>query len=111
MKKKKQKEKKIKYSITATPSKFIPNDEQQLAKHDEIAQRKMMNKIDELTKLGRDNARKLEELAKSEKNDEKKEEEQGEVLNVCRNDEFGLPPQCTPSVMNSSLALSKIKRA
>merc|ERR1712154_190772 len=108
---KKPKPKQIKYSITATPSKFIPNDQQQLAKHDQIAQERMMNKIDELTKLGRHNARKLQELVQSEESKQKEEEEQVPVLNVCRNDKFGLPPKCTPSVMNSSLALSKIKRA
>merc|ERR1712129_470391 len=103
----------IKYSITATPSKFIPNDQTQLDKHDQIAQERINKRIDELTKLGRDNARKLQEvLIKSEQ----KETETvivaaAEPLNVCRNDEFGLPPKCTPGVMNSSLALSKIKRA
>merc|ERR1712129_380583 len=88
-------------------------DQTQLDKHDQIAQERINKRIDELTKLGRDNARKLQEvLIKSEQ----KETETvivaaAEPLNVCRNDEFGLPPKCTPGVMNSSLALSKIKRA
>ena len=100
------KSKKISYSIQATPSKFIPNDEQQIEKHAEIAHNKMIKAIDALTKLGHDNARRLQQVECKQK-----EEESVPVLNVCRNDKFGLPPKCTPSLIDSSLALSKIKKA
>eukprot|EP01084_Bolivina_argentea_P126263 223586_1 len=98
-----KKKKKIRYSIQPTPTKFIPNDESNLLKHEQNARNKMLNKIDELTK----DVKHLGNLL--ERKSESKEEES--EITVYKNDKFGLPPVLTPAVANKNLAISRIKEA
>eukprot|EP01083_Nonionella_stella_P189778 702517_1 len=102
--------KKIKYAIKPTPSKFLPKNVEELQVHEQQARNKLIHKIDELTEIGRSNARQIEQLmeigACKEKTESKEEERE---VSVYRNDEFGLPPTMTPHVANPALAIDFIK--
>ena len=104
----KKKKKKIRYSMQATPSKFIPHDEDAINKHDEIARNKMLKKIDELTEQNQQMRKEMKKMR--EESMEKKEKEEREV-SVYANDEHGLPPVYKPKTANATLCYDVITKA
>jgi len=93
--------KNIKYRIQPTPTKFVPTDQHNLEIHEKMVTNDIMRKIDQLTTTERNQRNK----------EESKEKEEDRELSVYRNDQFGLPPDCNPNVINPNLGISRIKKA
>eukprot|EP00484_Ammonia_sp_Unknown_P010301 CAMPEP_0197072562 /NCGR_PEP_ID=MMETSP1384-20130603/210159_1 /TAXON_ID=29189 /ORGANISM="Ammonia sp." /LENGTH=1004 /DNA_ID=CAMNT_0042511383 /DNA_START=40 /DNA_END=3056 /DNA_ORIENTATION=- len=104
-------EKKRKYSVRPTPSKYVPFDGEE-----KTVIASMKQQIDELTAANKRNSQRIQEISKKceDGEDEQKEQEQESVereVAVYGNDQFGLPPTSTSKDMLANIAIDIIKHA
>mmetsp|Transcript_47172 Transcript_47172/g.75582 ORF Transcript_47172/g.75582 Transcript_47172/m.75582 type:complete len:773 (+) Transcript_47172:60-2378(+) len=104
-------EKKRKYSVRPTPSKYVPFDGEE-----KTVIASMKQQIDELTAANKRNSQRIQEISKKcedgedEQKEQEQESEEREVA-VYGNDQFGLPPTSTSKDMLANIAIDIIKHA